>query len=387
MTWKSGFIPYGRQTIDEEDVAAVAAALRSDYLTTGPSVAEFEDAFAAFVGAGEAAAVSSGTAALHSAMFAIGVGSGDEVIVPAMTFAASANCVVYQGATPVFADVNADTLLVDPEDVERKITPRTKGIIGVDYAGQPCDWDALRTIAGRHGLVLIDDACHAVGAEYKGRRLGTQAHITCFSFHPVKHITTGEGGMVVTNDPEQAKKIRCFRNHGISTDHHQRELQGTWYYEMTDLGYNYRITDFQCVLGLSQLKKLPNFLMHRRRLATRYPALLANIPEVEPLAILPDRASAWHLYVVRLAREFAGNGRSRIFAALRAAEVGANVHYLPVYLHPFYRRRFGGHEGLCPMAEEAYKRIISLPIFPGLSDAAQEKVVEVLAESLHRMTE
>ena len=238
-------LPYGRQWLDEDDIAAVGEVLHSDWLTTGPKVGDFEQAFAGFVGAKEAVTVCNGTAALHAAMYAVGIGPGDEVIVPPMTFAATANCVVFQGGTPIFADVNSDTLLLDPAQVESRITPRTKAVIAVDYTGQPCDYDALRTIADRHGLTLVADACHALGASYKGRPVGSLADLSTFSFHPVKHITTGEGGMITTGDPELARRMRVFRNHGITTDHRQREKQGSWFYEMVDLGYNYRLTDVQ----------------------------------------------------------------------------------------------------------------------------------------------
>ncbi|MCK4818400.1 aminotransferase class I/II-fold pyridoxal phosphate-dependent enzyme, partial [bacterium] len=237
-------IPYGRQSIDEDDVKAVVEVLRSDWLTTGPKVPEFEKAFAEFVGAKHAVAVSSGTAALHAAMYAVGIGAGDEVIVPPMTFAATANCIVFQRGVPVFSDVDAETLLIDPGQVKEKITPRTKAIIAVDYAGHPCEYDKLRQIAKRHGTALVADGCHALGAEYKGKKVGTLADLTVFSFHPVKHITTGEGGMVTTDDPALAERIRIFRNHGITSDYHQREEQGSYFYEMVDLGYNYRLTDF-----------------------------------------------------------------------------------------------------------------------------------------------
>jgi len=262
-------IPYGRQLIGEDDIRAVADVLRSDWITTGPCVDRFERAFAAVVGASHAVSVSSGTAALHAAMFAAGIGPGDEVIVPSMTFAATANCVVFQGGTPVFADVDPATLLIDINDTERKITSRTRALIAVDYTGHPCDYDRLTALARGRGLLLVADACHSLGAEYRGRRSGSLADMSAFSFHPVKHITTGEGGMVTTGDPDLALRMRQFRNHGITTDQRQRAERGTWYYEMTALGYNYRITDFQCALGMSQLGKLPGWLARRREIARR----------------------------------------------------------------------------------------------------------------------
>lgn len=374
----SDLLPYGRQSIDEDDVEAVADVLRSDWLTTGPKVEEFERAFAESVGAAHAVAVSSGTAALHAAMFAVGIGPGDEVIVPAMTFAATANCVVFQGGVPVFCDVQEDALLVDPALVEEKITPRTKAVIPVDYAGQPCDYDELRAVAARHGIALVADACHALGATYKSRRVGTLAGLSTFSFHPVKHMTTGEGGMVTTDDAELAGRMRRFRNHGIESDHRQRAERGTWYYEMTELGYNYRITDFQCALGLSQLGKLSGWVARRQEIAALYDKAFAEVPAVEPLARRTDRTHVHHLYVVRLEPELSGCDRKTAFAALREEGIGVNVHYVPVHLHPFYRERFGAGPGLCPVAEAAYERLLSLPIFPGMANENVERVTRRL---------
>ena len=394
-------IPYARQSIDEQDVATVCKVLRSDWLTTGPKVEEFEQALAEYVGVKHAVAVSSGTVALHCAMYAIGIGPGDEVIVPPMTFAATANCILYQGGTPVFADVDPETLLIDPQQVEAKITPNTKAIIGVDYAGQPCDWDALRKIAKRHNLHLVDDGCHALGAEYKGKKVGTLADLTVFSFHPVKHITTGEGGMIVTHDQELADRLRIFRTHGITRDpkcfssptSNLRPLtfDFSWYYEMKDLGYNYRITDIQCALGLSQLTKLPEFLKRRREIATQYDNALADIPGIELLGLRADVFSAkrqaqsddasairsthaYHLYVIRLE----GIDRGKVFKSLRENGIGVNVHYIPVHLHPYYRKRFGTGPGLCPVAEKAYDEIISLPMSAGIIDEDVEKVINAV---------
>ena len=358
-------IPYGRQHIDAEDIQSVADVLQSDWLTTGPKVSEFERAFANFVGAKSAVAVNSGTAALHASMYALEIGPGDEVIVPAMTFAATANCVVFQGGTPTFADVNPDTLLIDPSSVEDRISPKTRAVIAVDYAGQPCDYDALMKIAGKHNLALVADACHALGGIYKGRPVGSLALLNAFSFHPVKHITTGEGGMITTDDSKLAEKMRIFRNHGITTDHHQREKESSWFYEMVDLGYNYRITDFQCALGISQLKKLPHWIERRREIARMYDHALAKISDIVPLAVMLENEHAYHLYVTRLAPYL---NRHSLFKDLRERGIGISVHYIPVHLHPFYRNKFGTGPGLCPVAESAYEHIISLPMFPGLRD-------------------
>lgn len=369
------YLPYGRQSIMEDDIAAVVEVLRSDWLTTGPKVEEFERAFAQCVGANEAVAVSSGTAALHAAMFALGIGPGDEVIVPTMTFAASANCVVFQGGTPVFVDVDSATLLIDPAAVAAQISPRTKAIIAVDYAGQPCDYDALRALTRRHGLALVADACHGLGGRYHDRPVGTLADLNTFSLHPVKHITTGEGGVITTDNPEYARRLRRFRNHGITTDHRQREQQGSWFYEMVDLGYNYRITDFQCALGIIQLRKLAGWVQRRRDIARLYDQAFTSLPQVQPLAVAPDVAHAYHLYVIRSRMD-----RTTLFAALRRQGIGVNVHYIPVHLHPFYRQRFGTQPGLCPVAEAAYEQIVSLPMFPGLTNRDVEFVVATVTE-------
>jgi len=379
-------IPYGRHLVDEDDIEAVVKVLRSDWLTTGPMVQAFEEEMAAFVGTRHAVAVSSGTAALHATMYAAGIGSGDEVILPPMTFAATANAVLFQGGIPVFADVDPDTLLIDPDEVEQKITPRTKAIIAVDYTGHPCDYDALRAIADRHNLVLIADACHALGAEYKGEKVGTLADLTAFSFHAVKHITTGEGGMVVTDDLEARERMRRFRNHGIATDHHCRTEQGTWYYEMVDLGYNYRITDFQCALGTSQLRKLPGWIVRRQEIAGRYNDAFANMNAMRPLYVRPNVLHAYHLYVVRLDPERLAADRQTIFSSLRKEAIGVNVHYIPVNLHPFYRGRFGSGLGLCPVAEAAYTQILSLPIFPAMTDQDIEYVIAATRKVVERWT-
>jgi len=374
-TPRSTLLPYGRQCVDEEDIAAVVAVLRSDWLTTGPMVEQFERAFAEFTGCAHAVAVANGTAALHAAMAALGVGPGDEVIVPAITFVASANCVVYQGGTPVFADVEADTLLTDPADVERKITPRTKAIIAVDYAGQPCDYEALRAIAGRHRLPLVADACHALGGAWRGQPVGSLADLSTFSLHPVKPITSGEGGVVVTHDAELAARLRTFRNHGIATDFRQREKQGSWAYEMVQLGYNYRLSDIQCALAASQLRKLPGWITRRQEIAALYDAAFSGAQTLRPLAVRAGASHGYHLYVIRLAD---GVDRSACFQALRAEKIGVNVHYAPVHLHPFHRERFGTGPGLCPIAEAASQQILSLPIFPAMTDADVQSVIDAV---------
>jgi perosamine synthetase len=371
-------LPYGRQSIDETDIAAVVEALRSDWLTTGPRVAQFESAFARAVGAREAVAVSSGTAALHAALAALDVGPGDEVIVPAITFAASSNAAVYLGATPVFADVEPDTLLVDPRCVAALVGSRTRAIVAVDYAGQPCDYTELRRVAGR--LPLVADACHALGASDGGRPVGTLADLSTFSLHPVKHVTSGEGGMITTESPELAAKMRTFRNHGITTDHRQREQAGLWEYDMAGLGYNYRLTDIQCALGQSQLARLTGWIARRRAIAARYDSALTALPGVQALRTRGGAVHAYHLYVVRLDPERIGRDRAAVFRELRALGIGVNVHYRPVHLHSFYRRRFGYGPGLCPVAEREYERILTLPLFPAMTDGDVEDVIGALHE-------
>jgi len=366
-------LPYGRHCIDEDDIREVVRTLRSDWLTTGPAVEEFERAFASYTGARHAVAVANGTAALHAAMFALGIGPGDEVIVPPLTFAATANCVVYQGATPVFADVVPDTLLLDPACVDKKITPRTKAIIAVDYAGQPCAYDALRGMARAHGLALVADACHALGATYKGRRAGALADLSTFSFHPVKPITTCEGGMVTTDDPDLARRMRIFRNHGITTDHRERAQSGTCFYEMTDLGYNYRLSEVQCALGISQLRKLPAWVARRQQIAQQYDRAFEAASAMRPLRTRAEVSHAYHLYVVSVAF-----GRDALISALREKGIGANVHYIPVHLHPYYRQRYQLRPGLCPVAEKAYEHIVSLPIFPQMTDADVSRVTSAV---------
>ncbi|MCH2132788.1 MAG: DegT/DnrJ/EryC1/StrS family aminotransferase [Phycisphaerales bacterium] len=374
-------IPYGRQSVDASDIEAVVAALQSDWLTTGPRVDEFEVAVAQFTGAAHGVAVNSGTAALHCAMHAIGIEPGDEVIVPAMTFVATANCVCYQGGTPIIADVRPDTLLIDPDDVRRRITDRTRAIIAVDYAGQPAEWDALRAIADEHDLRLVADGCHALGAADQGRPVGSLADLTTFSFHPVKHITTGEGGMIVTDNSEWAESMRRFRNHGMTTDGRQREEGQGWRYDVPGPGWNYRLTDIQCALGVSQLKRLPGWLEHRQCLAEAYGPALQNMPGIEMLAVRPKVAHAWHLLVVRVSADEAGFGRDDLYTALREAGVGANVHYTSLTR----LTRFEANAGDCPVAEQASDQILTLPLHQGMSQEELEQVIAIIGLQYDRV--
>ena len=370
------FIPYARHCLDETDILVVDEVLRSDWLTTGGKVDEFEAAVASYVGALHAVAVSSGTAALHCALVAAGIGVDDEVIMPTLTFIADAGMVAFQGGRPVLVDVNRGDLLIDVAAIEDKITPRTKALLVVDYAGQPCDYVSLRRLANRYDLCLIADACHSLGASYGGTQIGSLADLTIFSFHPVKQITTGEGGMVVTDRVEFAEKIRKFRNHGITVDHQQRAQAATWAYDVEEFGCNYRITDFQCALGLSQLAKLPSWLLRRREIAHRYDLAFRESPHITPLDANDQIKHAYHLYVVRLNFDDLQLGKAEIFKRLRNAGIGVNVHYKPLHLMTVMQRRYGYMPGDFPVAEQAYDEILSLPIYPAMSDSDVQKVIE-----------
>ncbi len=377
MPVREKLLPYGRQHLDDADIEAVVEVLKSDWLTTGPKVGEFEERFASWVGAKHAVSFSSGTAALHGAAFAARLEPGDEAITTPMTFCATANCIRYQGATPVFADVSPDTLNLDPQEVSRKITSHTKALIAVDYAGHPAALDELGELAKEHGAILIEDACHALGAEFRGKRVGSIVDMTVFSFHPVKHLTTGEGGMVVTNDAGLAETLRRFRNHGISSEARERQQSGQWFYEMVLLGFNYRLTDIACALGLSQLEKLGANLARRREIAAQYTAAFRELPAILVPAVRGGVNPAWHLYPVRLKLEMLSAGRGVIFRALRAENIGVNVHYIPVHRHPYYRVRCKTKESY-PVAEDAYERLISLPMFHSMTVQDVEDTVHAL---------
>lgn len=367
-------IPYGKQTIDQDDIQAVVDVLKSDFLTTGPKIAEFEQTVADYVGAKYAVAISNGTSALHAACFAAGIGPGDEVITTPLTFAASANCVLYCGGTPVFADVDPKTYNIDPEDIRRKITDRTKAIIAVHLAGQPCDMDAIHSIAHENGLIVIEDGAHALGSVYKGKKVGSLSDMTTFSFHPVKPITTGEGGMIVTDNEEFYKKMALFRSHGITRDDSMMTRNdGPWFYQQFDLGYNYRITDIQCALGCSQMKKLDRFLARRKEIVARYNEAFADCDNIITPYQLSDTESGWHLYIVQVKN----CDRRQVFEAMREKGIGVNVHYIPVYMHPYYQEH--GYENVhCANAEEIYSHIISLPLYPGLTSEQQDYVIDTL---------
>lgn len=368
------YIPYGTQSISEEDIQAVVDVLRSDYLTTGPTVSEFEKKVADYVGAKYAVAVANGTAALHIACLAAGITNGDEVITTPITFAASANCALYCGAKPVFADIEADTYNISPEDIEAKITEKTKAIIPVHFTGQPCDMDKILDIAKQHNLTVIQDSAHALGADYKGKMIGSFGDMTIFSFHPVKHITTGEGGMVVTNNEELYKKLILFRTHGITRDGDMLiNNDGGWYYEQLELGYNYRMTDIQSALGISQMDRLDEFVRRRRELVERYNKAFANSDKITIPFMKDGCNSSWHLYVIKV------NNRKEVYDKLKEAGIGSNVHYIPVYKHPYYQNN-GYKDVHCPNAEELYEHMLSLPLYPKLTNEQQDYVISKVLE-------
>lgn len=369
------FLSYGRQAIDEEDIQIVVDTLRSPFLTQGPKIVEFEQAIAAYVGAKYAVAFCNGTAALHGACYAAGIGQGDEVITTPITFAASANCVRYVGGTVVFADIDAETYNIDPLEIERKITPKTKAIIPVDFTGQPADMDKIMEIAKKHNLVVIEDGAHSLGAGYKGQKVGILADMTMFSFHPVKPITTAEGGIIVTNNEDFYKKLLLFRSHGIEKTPYSVE-QGEWYYEMTDLGFNYRMTDLQAALGLSQLNKLDTFLERRRKIAQLYNEAFETVKEIKIPKQLEATNSGWHLYMIQLDEKI---DRKEIFNKMRAQNIGVHVHYIPVYWHPYYQN-LGYEKGICPVAENWYDRALTLPIHPNMTDDDVKLIAKNLFE-------
>jgi perosamine synthetase len=379
---RSSMLPYAHQQIADEDVDAVAAALRSDWLTTGPRVPEFEEALAGVTGARHAVAFSSGTAALHGAAAAAGLGPGDEAITTPMTFAATANAVLYVGADVSFADVRPGSLLIDPDLVASAVTPRTRAILPVDYAGQPADYDALRSIADRAAgaagaagepIRIIADAAHSLGATWHRRPVGTLADLTVLSFHPAKIITTGEGGAVLTDDDDLAVSLRRFRNHGISSELRART---DWTYAMVELGFNYRLTDIGAALGTSQLDRLEAFLARRRRLAGRYLERLGGHEALDVPEVHPDADPAWHYMFVQLRLDRLRMDRGAVYKALGAEGIGVNVHYIPVHRHPFYRERFPDLS--LPVAEAAYERLLTLPLHAGMDESDVDDVVEAL---------
>lgn len=372
-------IPYGLHSLNEDDIQAVVGVLKSDWLTQGPKVEEFEKKLAAYCDAKYAVVVCNGTAALHAAYFAVDLKKGDQFITSPLTFAATVNVGIQQGGEPVFVDIDELTGNIDVARVEENIRPETKVIVPVDYAGRPADLDYLLHLGKKYKIPVLEDACHAIGAVYHNKKIGSVSDLTIFSFHPVKNITTGEGGAILTNDINYYERMKKFITHGITKKFRNNHLEEPWYYEMQDLGLNYRLTDIQCALGISQLKKLDNFLSKRREIVQTYREHLRNLENIKlPLFDTENIKSGWHLFPIRLAGNLINN-RTEIFNKLREAGVGVQVHYIPVYLHPYYQK-IGFQRGLCPLAEQFYQTEISLPLFPSLTLNDQMKVINILKE-------
>ena len=372
-------IYYGHQYVDEDDVQAVVEVLRSDYLTCGPKITELEKLLCELTGAKYAVACSSDTAALHIACMAAGVSDGDEVITTPITFLASANCAVYCGGTPVFADIDEETYNIDPEEIRSKITDKTRALVAVDYTGQAVDLDPIMEMCREKGVIVIEDAAHSIGTSYKGKKVGSIADMTTFSFHPVKTVTSGEGGAVLTNDEKLYQKLLLYRSHGMTRDESMmtKESEGGWYYEMVDLGYNYRMTDIQAALLISQLHKLPMFHDRRKALVEKYNAAFEDMEELFVQKELPDCDTTRHLYILRIKPEKLTIDRRQFFDALAAENIMCNVHYIPVYLQPFYRAR-GYEPGLCPKAEKLYSEMISLPLYYAMTDQDADDVIHAV---------
>ncbi len=370
---------YGHQFLDEADYKAVEDVLKSDYLTCGPKIGELEDKLCKLTGAKHAVVCSNGTAALHIAAMAAGLGEGDELITTPITFAASANCALYVGARPVFADIDPQTYNIDPEAIKAKITDKTKAIVAVDYTGQACDWDRISAIAKEHGITTIEDAAHSIGTLYNGRPVGTLADMTTFSFHPVKTVTGGEGGAVLTDRDDLYQKLLLYRSHGITRDLSlmENESDGPWYYEQVELGYNYRITDIQAGLIISQLDKLDMFKARRKELVAKYDEAFSEIDGVIVQKEIDKSDTCRHLYILRLDLKKLKTGRREFFDAMGAEGICCNVHYIPVYYFPHYKK-LGYERGLCPNAEALYEEILSLPLYYGLSDDEQADVIEAV---------
>ena len=367
-------IPYSRQYIDNDDIRHVVNVLKSDFLTQGPAVEEFEKKIAAYCDTKYAVAFISGTAALHGACYTAGIGQGDEVITTPLTFAATANSVLYCKGTVVFADIRNDLPLIDPAEIERKITRKTKAIIPVDYSGIPADYNEIRAIAKKRGLVVIGDAAHSLGATYKGKKVGSCADMTMLSFHPVKAITTGEGGMIVTDNKKYYEKLKTFRSHGITKEKKffKNGDQGLWYHEMQDLGFNYRLTDIQAALGISQLKKIDSFIKKRSSIAKQYTDMFKTFTPIEIIKVPLDRESAWHLFPIRIKRV---KNKKMIAKKFHDRGIGVQVHYIPTHLHPYYGEQFGYKRYDFPLSERFYDEELSLPLYPTMTKEDIKRVV------------
>jgi UDP-4-amino-4,6-dideoxy-N-acetyl-beta-L-altrosamine transaminase len=371
------YIPYGHQWIDEDDIEEVVAVLKSDWITTGPKIAEFEDALCSYIGCKYAVAVNSGTSALDIAVQTLNLPEGSEVITTPFTFVGSSNAILYNNSKPVFADIEKETRNINPNEIRKKITDKTKAIIYVDYAGQPCDIEELKAIATEYDLYLIEDACHAIGAEYKAKKIGNFADMTVFSFHPVKHITTGEGGAVVTNNEEFYDRLKILRNHGIDKSALDRFGPGAgWAYDLKLLGRNYRLTDFQAALGISQLKKLDAFINRRKEIVKMYNAAFDAMPEIETPVVTLYVKPAWHIYTVLLN----GIDRDKFFSKMRGRNIGVNVHYIPIYRFSYYQEQFNINPSDFPVTEDVFNKIVTLPLFSKMADDEVLNVIGIVKE-------
>jgi dTDP-4-amino-4,6-dideoxygalactose transaminase len=375
------FLPFHVPEIAEDEIQAVAETLRSGWLTTGPKVKRFEEEFAAYLGAKQAVAVNSGTAALHLALDAVGIGPGDEVLVPTMTFAATAEVVLHCGARPVLVDCHPDTLNMDPQQLERAITPKTKAMIPVHFGGHPCEMDRILEIGRAHHLTVVEDAAHALPARFRGQRVGTIGDITCFSFYATKSVTTGEGGMITAQNDEYLERMRIQSLHGISRDAWKRYTrEGSWYYEILFPGFKYNLTDIAAAIGIEQLKKSDRFWAARRRIAAAYDAAFQCLPDIQTPVCRADVQHAWHLYPIQLDLDRLRISRNEFIQALKDANVGTSVHFIPLHLHPYYRDTFGYRAQDFPHASRAYERLISLPIYPRMSCEAIEAVIAAVSQ-------
>tara|TARA_B100001250_G_scaffold74171_1_gene60600 strand:+ start:4185 stop:5345 length:1161 start_codon:yes stop_codon:yes gene_type:complete len=385
MSKNKKFISYGSQLITDDDIDHVVESLKSDWLTTGPYVDKFEKKFSKKIKTNFSVAIANGTAALHAAMYALNISDGDEVILPSLTFAATANSVIYMGGRPIFCDINPKNLLIDVDKIEELITSKTKAIITVDYAGHPSPYDELIDICKKYSIKLVSDSCHALGATYNNKPVGSQADISTFSFHPVKPITTGEGGMVCTSNKEYFNRLKIFRNHGIKTEFREREEQGIWHYEIDEPGYNYRLTDFQSALGISQLKKIDQFTKHRNNLAKLYIKRFKNLSNISLLSIEKNITHAYHLFVIKINFQKLKIDKKTFFSNVRKKGVGLNVHYIPVHLHPFYIKNHLSYKGLCPVSEKAYEEIITIPLHMKMDSDDVDYVVETLNQEIENL--
>jgi perosamine synthetase len=377
----AAFLPFHKALIEEEEISAVLGVLKSGWLTTGPRVLEFEAAFARYTGAGHSLAVNSCTAALHLALAAIGLAEGDEVILPTMTFAASAEVVLYFKARPILVDCQSESFHADPEQILRAISSRTRAILPVHFAGSPCDMDSILDLARNHDLSVIEDAAHALPSSYKGKRIGTLGDMTCFSFYATKTLTTGEGGMVTTENPEYAERMRLLSLHGISKDAWRRyTAEGSWRYDILEAGYKYNLTDLQAALGLAQLAKCDQMRARRVAIAERYNEALACLDAFAIPATPHDGEHAWHLYVIQVNQSALSIGRDRVIEELNTRGIGTSVHFIPLHLHTLYRENFGYRSGQFPNAEKHFERAISLPIYPGMSSDDVDRVIAVLCD-------